>query len=390
MRSRMVPILSPWPRAKSIRSSSRAMPPSSRMISQMTALALRPASRATSTAASVCPARTSTPPGRATSGNICPGETRASGPFAASIATAIVRARSAALIPVEIPSVASIETVKAVPLRLRLVRAMGSSPSWSARSFVKARQISPRPNRAMKLIASGVAICAGMTRSPSFSRSSSSTRMNIRPLRASSISSSGEERKPCFSTASSGLGTKRLHALQIAGEHVDLEIDGPARLNRAQCSDGGGVGNEVEHEMHALGPVLDRVHGQRHAVDGDRALGRDIRRDLVACGDRHAVRAAFLVHVDDRAHAVDMPGNDMPAQFVAELQGTFEVELAPFGPLAGRGARHGLCGDVEGDAAGRLVDHGQAHARARDRGAEVDRVDVVAGGYLDAQVALLR
>ena len=39
----------------------------------------------------------------------------------------------------------------------------------------------------MKLIASGVAIWAGMTRSPSFSRSSSSTRMNIRPLRASSM-----------------------------------------------------------------------------------------------------------------------------------------------------------------------------------------------------------
>ena len=70
-------------------------------------------------------------------------------------------------------------------VRLRLVRVIGSSPSWSARSLVSARQIRPRPCRAMKLIASGVAICAGMTRSPSFSRSSSSTRMNIRPLRAS-------------------------------------------------------------------------------------------------------------------------------------------------------------------------------------------------------------
>ena len=39
------------------------MVPSSRMISQMTPLGLRPASRETSTAASVWPARTSTPPG---------------------------------------------------------------------------------------------------------------------------------------------------------------------------------------------------------------------------------------------------------------------------------------------------------------------------------------
>ena len=113
------------------------------------------------------------------------GRRAASGPLAESIATAMVRARSAALIPVEIPSFASIETVKAVSLRLRLVRAIGSRPSWSARSLVSARQISPRPCRAMKLIASGVAICAGMTRSPSFSRPSSSTRMNMRPLRAS-------------------------------------------------------------------------------------------------------------------------------------------------------------------------------------------------------------
>src|SRR3954469_19025332 len=101
----------------------------------------------------------------------------------------------------------------------------------------------------MKLIASGVAICAGMTRSPSFSRSSSSTRMNIRPLRASSISSSGEERKPCFrrpsSLARSGFGTERLHALQIAGEHVDLEIDLGAGTQVAEGGDGGGMRDDI-------------------------------------------------------------------------------------------------------------------------------------------------
>ena len=92
------------------------MVPSSRMISQITPLGLSPARRETSTAASVWPARTSTPPGLATSGKTWPGETIASGPLAASIATAMVRARSAALIPVVIPSRASIETVKAVSI----------------------------------------------------------------------------------------------------------------------------------------------------------------------------------------------------------------------------------------------------------------------------------
>ena len=58
------------------------MVPSSRMISQITPLGLRPARRETSTAASVWPARTSTPPGLATSGKTWPGETIASGAVA--------------------------------------------------------------------------------------------------------------------------------------------------------------------------------------------------------------------------------------------------------------------------------------------------------------------
>src|SRR3546814_2567214 len=75
-----------------------------------------------------------------------------------------------------------------------------------------------------------------MTRSPSFSRSSSSTRMNMRPFFASSMISSGLERKAWRRCASVGLGlaTIMLHALQVAGENVDLDIDRPAGRERAQ------------------------------------------------------------------------------------------------------------------------------------------------------------
>ena len=90
------------------------------MISQITPDGLSPARRETSTAASVWPARTSTPPGRATSGKTWPGETMASALLALSIATAMVRARSAAEMPVVTPSRASIETVKAVSMLVRL------------------------------------------------------------------------------------------------------------------------------------------------------------------------------------------------------------------------------------------------------------------------------
>ena len=110
------------------------------------------------------------------------------------MATATVCARSAAEIPVVTPSRASIETVNAVEWRVPFDWLISGRPSWLTRCEVSARQISPRACRAMKLMASGVANWAGITRSPSFSRSSSSTRMNIRPARASAMMSAADER----------------------------------------------------------------------------------------------------------------------------------------------------------------------------------------------------
>src|SRR5215217_4341135 len=62
------------------KSGTRAMVPSSFMISQITPAGLKPASLARSTAASVWPARCRTPPSFARKGNTCPGITRSSGP----------------------------------------------------------------------------------------------------------------------------------------------------------------------------------------------------------------------------------------------------------------------------------------------------------------------
>ena len=91
------------------------MVPSSFMISQITPAGVRPAMRARSTEASVCPARTSTPPSRARSGNTWPGRARSPGRQSGSIACRMVRVRSAAEMPVVTPSRASIDSQKAVP-----------------------------------------------------------------------------------------------------------------------------------------------------------------------------------------------------------------------------------------------------------------------------------
>ena len=67
-----------------------------------------------STEASVCPARISTPPFFATIGKTCPGDTKSLLDTFLPIATFIVLARSCADIPVVIPFLESIDTVKAV------------------------------------------------------------------------------------------------------------------------------------------------------------------------------------------------------------------------------------------------------------------------------------
>ena len=71
--------------------------------------------------------------------------------------------------------------------------------SSSRRSSVIGMQIRPRPCLAMKLMTSGVTFSAAMVRSPSFSRSSSSTTMIIRPSRKASMAASmGEKGERAF------------------------------------------------------------------------------------------------------------------------------------------------------------------------------------------------
>ena len=193
IKSAMVPIFRPCAWAKTSRSGKRAMVPSSFMISQITEAGEQPAMAARSQPASVWPARISTPPSTACRGKIWPGCTRSSTWAFLATAACTVRARSAAEMPVLTPSAASIETVKAVPFLSPLREAMGGNCRRSQRSRVSVRQIRPRPKRAMKLMASALTWSAASTRSPSFSRSSSSIKMTILPAAMSAtMSSTGE------------------------------------------------------------------------------------------------------------------------------------------------------------------------------------------------------
>ena len=95
----------------------RAMLPSSFMISTITPAGLKPAKRAKSIAASVCPVRRKTPPCLAVRGNICPGRASSCGLVSSFTKAKIVLARSAAEMPVVTPlPFKSTDTVKAVSM----------------------------------------------------------------------------------------------------------------------------------------------------------------------------------------------------------------------------------------------------------------------------------
>jgi hypothetical protein len=111
IRSAMVMIVRSCSAASSSSSGSRAMSVFFwSTTSQSTPAGARPARRARSTAASVWPARFSTPPGLASSGTTWPGRDRSLGRVAGSISAVMVRARSWAEMPVVVPCTASTVT----------------------------------------------------------------------------------------------------------------------------------------------------------------------------------------------------------------------------------------------------------------------------------------
>ena len=231
-----------------MRSGTRAIVPSSFMISQTTPAGLSPARRARSTAASVWPARWSTPPGRARSGKTWPGWTRSCAPLLGSIATWIVRERSGAEIPVVIPSRASIETVNAVPYGVSFSVRHRAEPELVAALLGQAEADEPAPVRghevdrlgggelrrdrevAFVLAVGGVddddeLAVRGCPRSPPRS---------WRTARRLRRAGSSPDRYPGASVPEAAARLEQ--ALDVLGEHVDLDVDLVARARDRRAS----------------------------------------------------------------------------------------------------------------------------------------------------------
>src|SRR5215212_1763850 len=114
--------------------------------------------------------------------------------------------------------------------------------SSSMRSPVIGTQINPEVCLRKNAMASGVANSAAMMRSPSFSRSSSSTTTTISPRATAAIASS---------TLAKGT-SPTLPAQQpfdVLGGHVGLEVDPVADGPPAQRRDLGGVGDDRHRQL---------------------------------------------------------------------------------------------------------------------------------------------
>src|SRR3954454_659777 len=147
---------------------------------------------------------------------------------------------------------------------------IASRSSSRARSEVIGAQMNPEVWCRKNAIFSGVANSAAMIRSPSFSRSSSSTTTTISPLPMAAMASSISA-KPM-----SGPFLPRQEAFDVLRGDVHLEVDDGTGALVSERGDVCGVRDECDGEA-----VVEHVDdGEAHAVHVDRALLDDVAEQV--------------------------------------------------------------------------------------------------------------
>ena len=82
----------------------------------------------------------------------------------------------------------------------------------------------------------------------------------------------------------------------------------------------------MRDDVDAEERAIDLVHRERDAVERDRALRRDEAREARRRLERHAQGFALAGDACQFGRAVDVAGDDVAAQFVADLERAFEVD----------------------------------------------------------------
>src|SRR3990170_235576 len=270
------------------------------------------------------------------------------------------------------------EMVKAVPKGEELSWTMGGSWSWRARSSVMLRQMSPRPYRAMKLMESGVTWSAAMVRSPSFSRSSSSTRITIFPDRMSSSASSimasviwtTFSREPVFFEKI--LGDPRILAFQepedIFPDDVRFHVDPVPRSGTAK----GGPIQGKRNQRH-LEPVrMDRADREAHAVHSHGSIENNVfhYRGIGPYMEYPGIPRG--PHFADRSGAVHVAVHQVTVQPSGNYHRPLQVHPPPYRQRTERRTVQRLWGDIRQEPSGPLSGDRKAGAGNRNGVARPD------------------
>src|SRR5581483_768750 len=154
--------------------------------------------------------------------------------------------------------------------------------------------------------------------------------------------------------------------LDVLADQIDLEVD---VLELALLRQRGG-GLRVRDDRDLEAAPVDAVDREADAVDGDRAFLDDVAEQLRLGADRHVDGLAARTHFIDAADAVDVAGDQVAAEAIAEAHRPLEVHRRAGLQLTERGALERLRAGLDGDAAALGRGHGQAHAVDGQRRAE--------------------
>ena len=198
-----------------------------------------------------------------------------------------------------------------------------------------------------------------MIRSPSFSRSSSSTITTMRPARMFVEQfGDGGEAHACVSPARISAFTEQ--ALDVARDQVHFQVHRIADRGLRER----GVRDVCGTSATSKPVVVDRVDGQADAVDADRALRRDVaqQRRRRARTRQRCARASSH-DVQHAADAVDVAADQVPAEAVGRAAS--RVRGSARAPTARSPSVVSASVSLDASASKPRVverDHGQAHA----------------------------